>query len=222
MEDLSHWDIVATFLPEEAATLAVGLDPAIALSPDSKGRRDIVLREIFSAYNDSVEWVSSYVFHFDGLTKVPKDFALERALEAPLMSIELRSATLLAHQLGNDELPSEFSFGNANVTFDRETLQKWFKDRKFRPQYVFVIDDKPPLSQSSDQPIGPQERASLYKLVIGMAIDGYGYNPTAKRNDATSEIANGLQERGIGLDVDTVRNWLQKAAAVLPDTPNDA
>ena len=55
-----------------------------------------------------------------------------------------------------------------------------------------------------------------------MAIDGYGYNPTAKRNDATSEIANGLQELGIGLDVDTVRNWLQRAAAVLPDTPNDA
>lgn len=62
----------------------------------------------------------------------------------------------------------------------------------------------------------PREIESLLKLVIGMAIEGYRYNPGASRNTATKEIADDLEKQGIGLDVDTVRKWLQRASEYLP------
>jgi hypothetical protein len=49
----------------------------------------------------------------------------------------------------------------------------------------------------------------LYKLVIGMAIDGYGYNPTDKKSPITKQITEGLASHGIEIDADTVRNYLK-------------
>lgn len=67
------------------------------------------------------------------------------------------------------------------------------------------------------QEVAPRERDTLLKLVIGMAIGGYGYTPTAGRSDATPVIAADLDAHGIGLDMNTIRKWLKTAAAaVLP------
>lgn len=64
--------------------------------------------------------------------------------------------------------------------------------------------------------LSKRETDSLLKLVIGMAVKGYAYDPSAKRNDATKEIADDLAELGISLDVDTVRKWLGLATEILP------
>lgn len=61
-----------------------------------------------------------------------------------------------------------------------------------------------------------REVESLLKLVIGMAVQGYRFDPKAGRNSATKEIADDLAELGISLDVDTVRKWLQRASEHLP------
>lgn len=60
------------------------------------------------------------------------------------------------------------------------------------------------------------ERESLLKLVIGMAISGYKYDPKSSRNSATAEISADLEKLGVGLDQDTVKKWLKEAIAVLP------
>ena len=44
----------------------------------------------------------------------------------------------------------------------------------------------------------------MKRLIIGLAIHGYKYNPKADRNSATKEIADDLERSGIALDVDTV------------------
>jgi hypothetical protein len=62
-----------------------------------------------------------------------------------------------------------------------------------------------------NRPLNPKERESLLKLVLGMAIDGYGYNPKASRSPAASGIANDLKTQGISIDEDTVRKWLNEA-----------
>jgi hypothetical protein len=67
-----------------------------------------------------------------------------------------------------------------------------------------------------ERPIPVRERESLLKLVIGMAIKGYTYDPKAPRNAATSDITSDLELLGIGLDVDTVRKWLKAGADTLP------
>jgi hypothetical protein len=64
--------------------------------------------------------------------------------------------------------------------------------------------------------VSAKERSSLLKLVIGMAVAGYRYDPQAKRNEASAEIAGDLARLGIPLDPDTVRKWLREAAQYLP------
>ncbi len=73
----------------------------------------------------------------------------------------------------------------------------------------------------SPAPVVPElrtrERDSLLKLVIGMAVGGYSYDPKAGRSPTVSEIADDLERAGVGLDADTVRKYLNEAKQHLPD-----
>jgi hypothetical protein len=64
--------------------------------------------------------------------------------------------------------------------------------------------------------LNPKARTSLLKLVIGMAIAGYRFNPRSSRNDATKEISDDLERLGIPLDRDTILRWLREGAELLP------
>jgi len=64
--------------------------------------------------------------------------------------------------------------------------------------------------------LGAREQESLLKLVIGMAVGGYGYDHAATRSGQSREIAGDLELAGVPLDVDTVRKWLKLAAELLP------
>lgn len=64
--------------------------------------------------------------------------------------------------------------------------------------------------------LSSREKDSLLKLVIGMAVAGYKYDPSAKKNSATSEIARDIAGLGLTLDEDTVRKWIKEAAGHLP------
>jgi rhodanese-related sulfurtransferase len=43
--------------------------------------------------------------------------------------------------------------------------------------------------QNREKPLSTKERQTALKLIIGMAVAGYGYDPQAKRSDKISEIA---------------------------------
>ena len=87
------------------------------------------------------------------------------------------------------------------IAAERDDLQREFSQLK---------------SNVAQGAIKPTERTSVRRLIIGMAIRGYGYNPKAGRNTATKEISDDLAVLGIALDVDTVRKWLQESAEELP------
>ena len=76
------------------------------------------------------------------------------------------------------------------------------------------------ISQKPQKPpsktLSTRERESLLKLIIGMAIAGYSYNPSAKRNDAVADITNDLEKLGIELSDDTIRKYLNEAKELLP------
>jgi hypothetical protein len=57
----------------------------------------------------------------------------------------------------------------------------------------------------------PKSLQSLLKLILGMAIDGYGYDPKDRRSPIPKELADALSGKGISIDEDTVRKWLKKA-----------
>jgi hypothetical protein len=59
------------------------------------------------------------------------------------------------------------------------------------------------------------ERNSMLKLIIGMAMDAYGYDPDKTRNDSTGNNKNSIsakmQTRGITISDDTIRKYLNEA-----------
>lgn len=64
-----------------------------------------------------------------------------------------------------------------------------------------------------------REKESLLKLVIGMAVRGYGYDPKAARSDKPKEISGDLVLLDIPLSDDTVRKYLKEGADLLPGDP---
>lgn len=67
---------------------------------------------------------------------------------------------------------------------------------------------------------GARERSTLLKLVLGMAIKGYGFDPAAKRNPAIADIAKHLMALGMPVSDDTIRGYLKEAvASQYPDRP---
>lgn len=67
-----------------------------------------------------------------------------------------------------------------------------------------------------DRDLKTRERESLLKLVIGMALAGYSYDPKAGRSPIVKEIADDLARAGVALDADTIRKYLQEARELLP------
>ena len=77
-------------------------------------------------------------------------------------------------------------------------------------------------NRSEPKPLHTKERESLMKLVLGMAIGGYGFVPAESRSPTATDITNDLVSHGISLNADTVRKWLKEAAEHLPrQIPDD-
>lgn len=87
-----------------------------------------------------------------------------------------------------------------------------------------VLEAKPSSMEHEDnvgkveKPFGQRERESLLKLILGMAIKGYSYDPKATKSGQINEIAGDLQILGLALDDDTVRKYLNEAKAIFADT----
>ena len=76
--------------------------------------------------------------------------------------------------------------------------------------------EAPSLPDAPSRPLGAKERDSLLKLVIGMAVTGYKYDPGARKSFVPKEISQDLDRLGVGLDPNTVRKWLKAASELLP------
>jgi hypothetical protein len=70
---------------------------------------------------------------------------------------------------------------------------------------------------ASDPPLREKERNSLLRMVLGMAVDKYGYIPGADKNRATGSNAGSipaaLDDLELSVDSDTVRKYLHEAEA---------
>ena len=64
--------------------------------------------------------------------------------------------------------------------------------------------------------LSEKERTSLLKMIIAMAIDGYGHDPKANKSPTTGDIANAIRLHGLSLNEDTIRRYLKESATLLP------
>lgn len=71
--------------------------------------------------------------------------------------------------------------------------------------------------EASDQPeLENRERESLLKLVISLAVGGYGFQPTAIRSEIPNQIRSDMNIIGLDLHPDTIRRYLKEGVAILP------
>lgn len=80
----------------------------------------------------------------------------------------------------------------------------------------FKFGAKPLNQKSYSKSSITSEKNTLQKMVIGMAIKGYQYDPEAKRTNTVSEIQSDLALLGIDLDKNTILKWLKESAKFLP------
>jgi hypothetical protein len=119
------------------------------------------------------------------------------------------------------QIPSEFEAAMAasNVSIGDwralyEDAQRQLDDLSAKHQALLERTGKleaQPDTRSTGE-LQTRERSSLFKLIIAMAIGGYGYNPSAARNDAIASITEDLDKHGLSLDGNTIRKWLRMAA----------
>lgn len=60
-----------------------------------------------------------------------------------------------------------------------------------------------------------RERDSLLKLIVGMAVGGYGYDLTAKKSPTVSLILEDVEKLGLAVSDETVRKYLKEATRLL-------
>jgi hypothetical protein len=71
------------------------------------------------------------------------------------------------------------------------------------------------------KPLKTRERESFLKLIVGMAVEQYGYDPKSKRNEATAHIRSDLENCGISMDDETILKKLREASELLPPQSKD-
>jgi hypothetical protein len=108
---------------------------------------------------------------------------------------------------------AKYNSTSVNNETDKEKIER-LEAENIRLRNTFLNSEKPNIKQH--KPLHVKERETLLKLVIGMAINGYRYDPNALRSDKIPEIESDLAKIGISLDADTVRKWLKESAEILP------
>ena len=106
----------------------------------------------------------------------------------------------------------------------RAEVVRWLAATGLKSVYQFDLEQKN-IQQAEqrgsdttqEKPMKTTERNTLLKLVIGMAIDGYRYDPTATKSPIPKEIESALLLLGMSVTDETVLKYLKLATdTVLP------
>lgn len=226
--DFEHWSKAVGWSLDEAIALSFGKNPEIvnwksvephvrvsAFADQYRKTRDLAMRAVqWQQLYDPV--LPSFFIAWAKRTDIPFPPELEERVAARGQQIaDWKSLYDDAnHKL--DQCIARVTEFYKNLS-DREQEVRDLKDEiaKLR-ESLSSFESQAIATNMAPKKIGTRERDTLLKLVIGMAVEGYKYDPLAGRNPAVSDITHDLEKQGVPLDVDTVRNWLKVAAELLP------
>lgn len=202
-----HWDL------EQAIVLSLGQNPehlvwhSVQEFPDRsteamlfRRRRELVLRAV--AAGELWDPVAPYYFaawvRRIKLVVPPdlRDFLAANFAEpfyAPLAGILAARAARSEASADKDEIISQL---RRELTVLRERIRGGIEK-----------------SAGAEGALKAREKGTLFKLIFGMAVQKYHYDSMAARSEAVRRIANDLDEASVGLDDETIRDWLRAAAA---------
>lgn len=211
--DLEHWSRVAYWTLDEAAALSLGKDPRKVDSQKLRGLgRETRFSIDYAARLQILERAHSvgqlrlhtpltmFLLWIERTKFTMPETLIEAAnvIHEPGLNWKTKYQNLLADRARQS---AEFQTGIAKLGAELADLEPT------------IINE---ITKARKASLGIRERESLLKLVIGMAVEGYRYDPKANRSDIIGEIAGDLEKAGIPLDADTVRKYLYEARDLLP------
>jgi len=196
--DFVYWAKMDLWTLREGAAVLVGINPN--LTRDDAKLRSSLKKEAFVRYEGIYELACRSYVHLDHDGAEPAEWLdWARKINLPIPP-----------QL-ETEVERLRSAVQSKASDDREARIKQLE--------AYVAKLKAALVQGRsavDQSPAVRERESMLKLIIGMAIEGYRYDPKAKRNESVRDIANDLEKCGVSLSDDTVRKYLAEGADLVP------
>lgn len=235
--DFEHWGKLSYWTLDEAVALSLGKAPEVVnwdLVKDLVSKstfahkysriRELVLRaKHLGRLHDPV--LPSAFLEWAKQLDVPYPAPIEEQVMARGDAVRdwKRDYDALAARYKNDLLQNnktldEMKIVVSEVTANVTALQQERDDlARQAEQLRSQIEELAP----EGKPIGTRERGTLLKLIIGMAIGGYRYNPKSERNSATTDIIGDLERLGIEIGHDTVLKKLREAAGLLPQALPD-
>lgn len=196
--DISHWGRMARWELEEAVVLALGRDPdSVSLNDLKNDTKSDFGKRFAKAFRLAQRAREHATFYFP---IIPRDFVeWAKTIEFPFP--ENLAAEVIKASPNHINYRSKYE----PLLAEHEAALKEIKRLKEHTA-------EPP----QEKALPTKERQTALKLIIGMAVEQYGYEPSQSRNDAIGNIVSDLHSLGISLDPDTVRKWLKEAADLLP------
>lgn len=78
------------------------------------------------------------------------------------------------------------------------------------------------LQSAPAQEPGTRVKETMLKIIIGLAIDAFGYDPRSRRSEVYGIISGELDKLGIPVTAETVRKYLDEGAKLVTDAALDA
>jgi hypothetical protein len=195
--DLAQWDYADAITAQQAVTLVQGHDPSAVVAVDMSNSPLYGLME--RCYGARRRWLQ--------LEPDAEVNWADLGVESPeqmLESVEMHQR--VNHHDGVDEdgayrhnllhwLTTEQSANVDGQRFSRSELARWLSTMKVKSEYKFLADK----ASEDDTPLGTKERSSLLKILLGMAIDGYGYNPADKKSEIPGQIEAAVKSIGLNM-----------------------
>ena len=232
--DVDFWSRAAMWSVEEAAALTFGRNPYrvnwAAFKADSATHTSFAVAfiQVVELINRSVqagllltpirpraylEWCRRFDLEVSALLVDAVERLSGRVIDwyeefARLSEMyDQQSHNILAWQDAYNDL-------QACYTYTRENLKRADE----REIHLMQVADslRQQLHDLERQKLSTRERESMLKLIVGMAVGGYGYDVSAKKNEATAQIATDLDINGVSLSDDTVRKYLKEATELMP------
>ena len=114
-----------------------------------------------------------------------------------------------------DELKEAYTGVRSRWDADRAALSEVTRERDALAEETQRLRQAM-VAKGENKDLGGKERQTAMKLIVGMAVHGYRFDPLSTRSAVFAEIASDLHLTGVPLDEDTVRKWVRNAAELLP------
>jgi hypothetical protein len=223
MADADHWSKAAYWSLDEATALSFGRAPDIVKWDTVKAYTQI------SPFAHKYEWLRDLILRAQGAQQLfdpvlPGFFIAWAKRNKINFPPELETA-VVAH--GAQVADWKSYYDDLSIKYDEalrlldERTKRNIDDQATHAALkvrIAELEAKLNAAPLPERGLSGKERESVLKLVIGMAVKGYSFNPTVARSTAASEITSDLAELGLSISDDTVRKWLKEAAELLPPT----